>query len=265
MLGSSITVSYYFNLTLPLCFYMYSTASDKKWHIISGSAIILNVIATFLLLSRLAAICTILIIVVYLFIVDEHNYHYGKKIAIIASVMITFFIADEYYDFSRIQSGINLSANSEQSRLTASRLGMSIFADYPLFGSGMGRYYERVYRYKNISYNEMSSIIDPHNMYVLILSEMGIVGMIITGILLASLFLCFSQLREKNLKRCAYITLGTFMIGALGGSQMINEISFSSVLWIYLGLFRSVSIQDPKPRYETSHKKNLNERQTGPK
>lgn len=241
MLGSSITVSYYFNITLPLCFYMFYSCKEKRWRIVSVISIFTNIVATFILLSRAAVLCVILILIFNLFFVIKENKFRTNLILIILLLLAITFTTNKY-DLSRLALGFDKTEESIASRLRSGKLGLHIFAKYPLLGSGMGRYYKRVYtpnnRYLNI--DGMIGLIDPHNMYVLILSEMGLIGFILSIILFLLLFNRFLQIEEKLLSQMACLTLFAFLLDAMGGSHLFNSISFSILFWIYMGVFNNI-------------------------
>lgn len=244
MLGSSITVSYYFNLTLPFCLYVYFSSTEKKWRIISGIAIIMTIIATLVLLSRVAVLCTIMIVIYSLFFLRKSNKTISRKFSAIFIFIIALVFAFKNYDLSRVIAGMSFSGSSVEERLLASNLGLYIFKQSPIIGSGLGVYFERVYNNRFISVDGISGLVDPHNMYILILSEMGLIGFITTIFLFLTLFKKFSRIDDKFLKHTAYITLIAFMFDSLGGSQLVNEISFASIFWIYMGLFYVASTKN---------------------
>jgi O-antigen ligase len=243
MLGSSITVSYYFNLTLPICFYLFYCSNKKKWKIISALTIVVNIIASFLLLSRIAVICTILIILFYLLFIKIKS-KYFNKIMIIILIIFGLIFAFKKYDLSRIFTVFSPSEASISLRLKSANLALNIFKQYPIFGSGMGRFFERAYIYRYITVDGVTGLIDPHNMYLLILSEMGIIGILITIALIFILLKSFSQIKNNVLRKTAYITFFALLFDAIGGSHLFNSISFASVFWIYMGLFSAISIKN---------------------
>ncbi|HHV99395.1 MAG TPA: O-antigen ligase family protein [Clostridiaceae bacterium] len=246
MLGSSITVSYYYNLTLPICFYMFYSSKNKKWRIISILTIIFNLTATFLLLSRAASLTAIIIVVFYLMFAKSNKNNFSKKIILLILILLAILFILSNYNVSRLLKGFGSSGNdmSISARITAGKLGLYIFSQYPLFGSGMGRFYERAYIDKYIIVDGFSGLIDPHNMYIIILSELGIAGLAVTIYIFSKLFIRFSKISDLILRKTAYITLFCLLFDAIGGSHLVNEISFSTIFWIYMGLFNSVSIND---------------------
>lgn len=241
MLGSSITVSYYFNLTLPICFYLYFNTQEVKWKYISGLATIAIIIATFILLSRIAVICTILIII-YSFIFIK-GYNRRKAISTIL-IIIALIFTYKSFDLSRILNGTYLSGSSTEARFEAGSLGLRIFNMNPILGSGIGRYFERVYTNKFVTFDGVTGLIDPHNMYILILSELGLIGLILFVLLFINILKRFSNIKDNAFKHTAYLTLFVFLFDSIGGTHLFNEISYSAILWIHLGLFYLVSIRN---------------------
>jgi len=244
MLGSSITVSYYFNLTLPLCFYMFYSSIDKKWRIISVFTIAVNVIASFALLSRAATLSTILILILNIFFFKNKTKSKNRKTILFILVIAAGMYASMNYDLSRLLMGFSSSEDSMSARLAAGNVGLFIFNKHPIIGSGIGKYFERVYDSKYIDVDGIIGLIDPHNMYILIMSELGIVGLIITILLFIHLFKRFSHIKDKYLKQTAYLTLAVALLDALGGSHILNEISYATIFWIYMGVFNAVATKD---------------------
>lgn len=244
MLGSSITVSYYFNLTLPMSFYLYFNSNRKIWRLVSALSIITIIIATFILQSRVATISTALILIYSLFFIKNTKKKSTSKMAVVFLIIVAILYAFQNYDLSRIINGLDLSGDSANMRFNAALLGLYIFSQNPVIGSGMGRFFERVYENSLITVDSIIGLIDPHNMYVLILSELGLIGIVLTSILFITFFRRFANIKEKALRRTAYITLVVFLFDAMGGSQLINEISFSVIFWIYMGFFNAVYLID---------------------
>ncbi|WP_313126489.1 O-antigen ligase family protein [Proteiniclasticum ruminis] len=237
MLGSSITVSFYFNISLPLIFCYYHSSNSSFWRRVSILTIILNVMATLLLLSRLASIVAIIIVGYYILMDNKSVITLRKNIA----VFIGFLIGSTYiinkYDISRVFMGFDKSGSSVSARIEALSLGTYIFSKYPFIGSGMGRYFTRVYENRFITVDDITGLVDPHNAFVLILSEIGILGLFITIFLFYSLFKRFLMIKNVQIRKASFMTLLVVLINSFGGSQVVNEISFSTIFWLYSGIF----------------------------
>ncbi len=248
MLGSSIAVSYYFNMTLPLCFYMFYKSEEKKWKVISALSIATNIIATFVLLSRAAVLCAILIIMFNLLFMRDKKITFRTKIVLAVLLLLVTIFTIKKYDLSRLTLGFDKSESSIALRIEAAKLALHIFSKNPVFGSGMGRYFKRAYIHTPnnvyICVDGINGLIDPHNMYLLILSEMGIIGLIISLAMFIVLFYRFLKIEEKTLSKTACLTLAAFLLDAMGGSHLLNSISFSVLFWIYMGVFNNLYMRD---------------------
>lgn len=240
MMGTSITASYYFNISLPLCFYMFYHGEEKVWRIISALAIGTNVAATLLLTSRNAVLAMVFVIIYsLLFSSGKKSF---KKTFIIAILLIAFGIfAFNKFNLSRLLMGFDFSSGSDSTRLTAAKLGLYIFTLYPIFGSGIGRFFKRAYVDRYITVDGMTALIDPHNMYILILSELGAIGLVLCGVVFIVLFKSFSYIKEKPLRQTAYLMIFTALICGVGGSNLIISISYATIFWIYMGTFNALS------------------------
>lgn len=237
MLGSSITVSYFFNISLPLLFLFFNKFALGLWQKITFLSIVLNVMATILLLSRVSSLISFVIVFYYLFLVKNGTINFKKKVILFIGFITVFFFSLSNYDISRIFMGFNLDGNSAFSRFQAVTLGGHIFSKYPLLGSGMGKYYLREYSDRYITVNGIVGLIDPHNLYILLLSELGLAGFITSLSLFWSMLIKFFKISQKVIRNTAMITLFTIAFNSLGGSHLINEISFSTIFWIIMGIY----------------------------
>ncbi|MFC1590524.1 O-antigen ligase family protein [Candidatus Omnitrophota bacterium] len=103
---------------------------------------------------------------------------------------------------------------SVQRRISLARIGWSMFLDNPIFGVGVGNYYWQCRLYGPVIPGR------PHNMYLEILAEMGIIGfMLFLGIISHT----FAILRTVN-KKCPHLSryargimlgLGGFLVSAI--------------------------------------------------
>lgn len=237
MLGSSITVSYYFNLTLPLCFYSFYHSPEKKWKKLSAFAVGANVVATLVLLSRNANFVMVGIVVYCLFFMSKTSRVFGKTVISMFLLITAGLFATSKYDLSRLLIGLDRSGSSVALRLEATQLALVIFKEKPIFGYGMGRFFTRVYHDRFITFNGVTGLVDPHNLYVLVLSELGTVGLFILMALIFVLTKGFSNIQERALRQASYLTLAALLICSLGGSHLVIAISYATIFWVYMGMY----------------------------
>lgn len=131
-----------------------------------------------------------------------------------------------------ISLGGRHDANAEVStalRYEAWSMGLKMFEHSPIFGVGMRQFTEHHY-------------ITAHNSFVLVLAEMGLVGMFL---FVGTLYMSFKTL-VVGLRELAFVpgsavvqTWGMALLASLAGiTFQINTLSFAyhSVLWIFLAL-----------------------------
>lgn len=242
MLGSSITVSYYLNITLPFCYLSYYKAITSKWRLISLMAIILNIFATLMLLSRLSFLISVFICFFYLLIVKKEKNSTYKKIFLSIFLIFSVIIAFNSLNLSRLFSGI--VDESIENRIASIKLGVHIFKKHPIIGSGLGNYFPRIYSDKDIIVDNIFGLVDPHNLYIMILSEQGIMGLFTITLLFLYTIKKFKQINDKLYRYTSYMIIITLLLGGIGGSHLINEIDFSTIFWMYISIFLAISNLD---------------------
>lgn len=242
MIGSTITVANYFVISLPILFFSYFTNKKNFWSKVSLLAIIANMCATILTLSRLAFFASVLVALICIIFQKEKQISKGKSlIIIIIGIVAICYIAREY-DITRLFMGF--SDSSTLARAESAKLALQIFKLYPIMGSGMGYYFTRVYSDKELVVDGISGLIDPHNAYLLILSELGISGSIIILLLLCYIIRRISKIPYKIFRTTGYSIIIAAGLVSFGGSHLINEISYSIVFWIYISMFYATSFLD---------------------
>ena len=229
MIGSSVAVSYVLVLFLPVNLYkLYDSNKiiSKSYFFIAS---VLSIGAVAMLLSRGAFITLIIVLVLALIL-----YKGNRKTYLFVSFFIILGILSLYYlhityDLTRVFNDIDLNG-SDRSRRDAFLLGYEIFKDHFIFGTGMGQYFLRIWDNFYITYDGMNGLVDPHNVYILMLSELGIVGSLfyasIHVYIIVNIFK-FDNYNKKILGLLIYVALG---IMHLGGSHLMNEFSVSIVM-----------------------------------
>lgn len=237
MLGSSITVGYYLNLTIPFCFYLLSTSKEIKYRVLSLVALVASIIANLVLLSRANAFTTFAIIAIYLFFFKRGRRLFLRKLVFIILLLVVGYYVLGSFNLDRLF--IRVGYGDDIIRINSMRLGIHIFTKYPIIGSGLGTYFLRAYTDRWIAVDGISGLVDPHNVYILLLSETGLLGVVFLLGVFVTILKGFSKIREYELRFTSYMVMLAFLIGGIGGSHLVNEINFSIVFWYYLGLLIS--------------------------
>ena len=116
--------------------------------------------------------------------------------AIIISLLLTIFITISAYSFSdifksRIDATVNSVMNYEENKLTSIGYRLTFLINSfelvkrnPIIGVGTGDFPDEYEKFNSINSPDIPTTVQPHNMYMLILTQLGVVG-------LASLFWIF--------------------------------------------------------------------------
>ncbi|WP_424630051.1 lysylphosphatidylglycerol synthase domain-containing protein [Bradyrhizobium sp. SYSU BS000235] len=110
--------------------------------------------------------------------------------------------------------------------------GLTSWKESPIFGAGIGRYFETS---KKVDLNPKSI----HSIYVWFLSEMGMVGLI--ALLASAGLLTFSafKLLPTDDARWGFTALGCLTLMGIGG--LVQDFSYQRIFWFVLGLCLATS------------------------
>ena len=105
--------------------------------------------------------------------------------------------------------------------------GLSSWKESPIFGAGIGRYFEAS---KKVDVQPKSI----HSIYIWFLSEMGIVGL--TALLTSAGLLTFNafELLSTDNARWGFTALGCLSLMGIGG--LVQDFSYQRIFWFVLGL-----------------------------
>ena len=233
-LGFPTTVVFYFALSIPFIYLEYSRAIKKttKMFCIGSSFIVL--FAALMTGSRGGAALTGFMIIWSVYKLRERGKG-ARAIAIFLAIVAGLVFVSSYVDLSRIFTRFNDSSTS--ARIEALKTSLDVVLEKPVFGTGVGKYYHRIYENRIISIFGQSTVIDPHNAYTLLLSEIGFIGFILFSFLFYINTRKIIHIREHKWRLAAEQSIFVFLAYSAIGSQVINEISISIISWLYLGFF----------------------------
>jgi len=237
-LGSSITVCYYLNMTLPISLYFFTASEKKGGKIYALVCVIANILATLIQLSRSATVTAVVIVIFYLLFMRSRRGRLSKLIFLALVVVAVIYMFDTV-DLERLTIGFfGSDSKFDFSRLRAGNLGISLFLSAPLFGVGAGRYFHRAWSGSNLLIVDgVSGLVDPHNAYLLLLSETGVVGSLLYIIFMVMSLKEIVGIKDMWVRRTAYMIILSLLINSVAGSHLINEASFSCIAFIYLAVF----------------------------
>lgn len=232
-IGGAIAMGTLLNFMLPFNIYIYNKEKKISYFIFY----LINVIGTAFTLSRSSVLIAVFIIC-FLNVKMIKNIFNRKHIFVKTSILIvTILYVGNNFDFSRIIISFDSNHDASTSeRFNAQELGIDIFKDNIMFGSGMGKVYKRAYTNKYIRYENKTGLIDPHNSYIMSISEGGIFGLIFLLLLFTYVFLGVRTIKNKEIKKLGFSVICVALISFLGGTYIYNDPKVSSIMWLSLSL-----------------------------
>ena len=126
-------------------------------------------------------------------------------------------------------------------RLEFYRNTLEIVKSAPLLGVGTGGFF-KAYE-DQVQGTDMQPTRNPHNMYLLVLVQFGILGLALLGILLYAQWRCAHRLYLRMDVVLAYAVVVTIALGGLFNSMLIDHTESMFYVWmsglLYGGLHRS--------------------------
>lgn len=151
---------------------LHLTLSKSKWWARVGLVLIcLAIILTF---SR--SVIVGLVAGVYSYILTT-----GEKrgwIVWVISACLVFILSCRGVSLARYIGLYLGSGGTDLLRLYSAKAALSVWGAFPLLGSGLGAVYDRQGIARTVEIQGIHSAADPHNLYLLILSESGILGLL---------------------------------------------------------------------------------------
>lgn len=130
--------------------------------------------------------------------------------------------------------------SSDRGRVERMESAIELIMEKPIIGDGVGNYYYRVEQgdlsgIKSVSYDSWLNLNDPHNMYLMILAESGIIGLFIFLIILIYVL--------KRLKPKDIISLGiflgvlVFLLNGIVETRLWKSlVRLDTVFWMLVGM-----------------------------
>ncbi len=179
-------------VTYPLCYYLFRGTSSRVLRIICGLLLAMFIVSIVFTGSRGAFVGMVgtLIFILY----KEKRLILGLIVLAVLSVPAYYLVSARYVE--RIESIREYQEDQSVGiRLELWKAGLKMIADYPVFGVGTGNFpvaYGGTYRAKDSA----SLYWSPHNVFIQILTEMGLVGFTIYILFIWSIFWTNMQTRK---------------------------------------------------------------------
>ena len=238
-LGSSITVSYYLNICLVIVLYLYLKTGNTRGRLgwLASCAAICAAIT--LELSRSSVACMVLTLVLYATLSPRGARRplllvylaIGASLVYVALTSDVSRLVDSFFGSSGL-------GESGESRGSAASLGLHLFASSPLFGTGVGECFPRVWSGDNrLVIDGVAGLVDPHSGLVLLLSELGLVGTFLYFVVFGTLVVEIWSVPERACRAAGLTVAAVVAINSLYGSQIVNEPAYAVIAYFILAGF----------------------------
>lgn len=233
-------------------------ALDQLWHerrsllrLLAAWALAVSVLTIFFTYSRGGLLALVFALAVLL--IDRRpNFLPVLGTAAIAVALLGFVPSTYTQRISTLLEFLPGTSNqlydtSFRGRVSENEVGLMIFRDHPLLGVGMGNYpmyYQNYSTQLGLDYRRVAR--SPHSLYIEVLSEQGIVGILAFTLLLFSVHRGLRQAKENFLRSgapdYAWMT-GALWAGLLGYlfAGIFKNSAYSNSFWILIGMAMAVA------------------------
>jgi len=232
--GRILTLGYVIVLSLLYKNYDNLTKSNKIYLIISATLIFIAQINVAYRAGILSSLLISAIIFFYFVKSKEIKLSLNKIFILILVFMFifAFFTENLIHRFNWLLSLINKNEIDDVSilaRLEAIKISFHLWKENPIFGIGLGSFNSKI-----SGTNIGLELKYPHNFFFEILSEAGIIGIILTLIIFYKIFKYFNELRDFEIK----LILLSFFIVFFIFATFSKDLTFNIVLFLFVYLLK---------------------------
>jgi O-antigen ligase len=253
--------SHFSLLILPFSIYLFF--EDKKiWRYASLTSISLGLFLIVILSNRTSwlSLIAILIFLLAIFLIKRNVFAFGNKNNWLIAVLIVFIIVFallfqlKFSENSSLKShslnSLDYNQGSTKDRLELWKRTILLIKEKPLIGHGIGSWKINMLKYGNeglVSENNITFYQRPHNDFLWVAAEQGIIGLILyTGSLIIVLFQLINSIRfcDKRLFLNQLIVFASVLISFLIISNFSfprERISHNIILFSSIGLFLNLN------------------------
>jgi putative inorganic carbon (hco3(-)) transporter len=239
--------NYYAMVLIPLLPLAFNRlwSEEKLW--LRLLAVYALVVCTLTILFTFSRGGFIALVITYLLLFLYRGLRPSQLMAVILLIVIvSFFVPDTF--FARLETLTSTNPtqiNAElslRSRLSAQVVAINMFIDHPILGVGYANYpvYSRQYA-QRLKLGVYGASIEPHNLYLEIAAETGLVGLVVFGLLLFWVFIGLRRARaiyqRLGMKREAELALA-YIFGLLGylTAALFIHGAYPRFFWLLIGI-----------------------------
>lgn len=239
-LGNALYLGAYCTLLIPFYFWEMQNRKDYKRYLFYGG-LLLTVLALFLTLSRGALISGLFVITI--------STIYGRKNILIFFLLSLSLLALFYWNFpemaeklaedlySRVESLKNF-AESESFRLGQFETAAGIIQKHFFLGIGFGNFVDQYEMFRSESVPRWPGSKTTENMYLMILCETGILGIVtflLSAVAILIRFFYDSKSATSDIQKYASIAVLGLLVNMFTW-DLLNQPTLRMLFWIVVGI-----------------------------
>ena len=232
-------------LFIPALFFMAKQQWQDRWvSVVFMAGCICSVAALFLTQTRGAWLSLCVMVLISALIAKEYRRQIFKIIAVgLTGIVLMFAMSASFY--ARVNSIFDPNNSSNKERIMIYESSINMIKDYPVAGVGLDNFkpvYNEIYVNPESRlgprFNKVT--IHPHNNFLMIATEGGLIGFLAYVVLYASLlYLLYKKLKDGDMKdnlalMGIFVCLGLHLEGLT--EMNINNIQPMRELWFLLGI-----------------------------
>lgn len=268
LLSHKTFITEYLVITFPYVIYFLLFQTDKGWKVIGATLLSgLMVLAILYMRSRMGILLIFLTLgVIFAFLINKRkqNRKIFNKFQFLLALIVFVLLSDTFLSHPKgrenlletLKNTVDLSQPENTSRLKYWQASMKMFLNNPLFGIGTGNWYDRfILLYPELYDDQKTKItadINPHNVYLQILSEAGLFALLL---FLGFLFITLKKIIECLKQNIFFLIVGLSFINLLlcfTVSFTIENIATMSIAMI--GIIMLLSMFSQENTYNNAYK-----------
>jgi O-antigen ligase len=233
-IGGPIATGGFLGLVLPLAIGATLYAKTRVERVGFAALCCLLGLAIVLTLSRGVVIAAVLSVAFLLFQLKRVS----KNVRAIAlgGILLAAALAASASDIGIERLTIVVDSSTSE-RMRVAQAALRLVAENPFFGTGMGAVFPRAWQDQMMSLFGTSVLVDPHNLYLLVLSETGTVGAIFFFAQFGGLARGLTLLNRSDPWRPILLACLVFLaVHSIGSSDLLNQFRSAVSTWVVLAV-----------------------------
>jgi O-antigen ligase len=228
-------------LIIPISLTMAAFLSARSWwgRLISFCALAITVLALLLTMSRSALLALLVIVIVFL--VRLRVYRRLIPVVLLGSILLAAMPSSFY---GRIQEA---GQTGGAGRLDIWKVGFEMFKHYPLVGTGLGNFMIVYQQYAGFSPKFHGFMRSPHNTYLNVLVDLGILGFVLFLIAIVMQVRDGSDSKMRSQDSKVWVVAGEAAFYGLLLYGFFVDVMWDKSFWL-AGIFLAFAIMVQRPQ-----------------